>query len=493
MAIIAVALKSGTNQFHGSAFEFFRNQVLDSRNFFNTSSVRPAVKQNQFGVKFGGPLSLPKLYSGKDRTFFFVDYEGTRIRRATQSNALVPTALMRAGDFSGRPTINDPATIRPNPAQPSQTLRDPFPGNRIPSNRLSPQATYYLPFYPESNTGTGTFAFAPSRRNLTDKFGVRIDHRFSAADTLASSYSINETETYTPGQFEANGGVTLSVRKQRWSLSETHTIRPTMFNEFRLGYVRTRFESAPQGLGTNHTVLSGISGFVEQSSDFSGFPGLGITSFLGFNPNAFSPIKFRDNKHEIIDNVTWIKGTHSMKFGAHFRRYDTATTNAARSRGDFTFNGTYSGNSWSDFLLGIPFQGRRTFPRNLFGIKSLYNEHFFFQDDWKISPRLTLNLGLRHELNHQLRTVNNQNASADPVARRIVVASDSQGAINYNGQQVGRFLFPLFQDVIVPPARWVSMARSGGWTATTSPPGPVSPGVPRVARSFYGSATASFT
>ncbi|MBL8296368.1 MAG: TonB-dependent receptor, partial [Bryobacterales bacterium] len=370
-----------------------------------------------------------------------------------QSNALVPTALMRAGDFSGRPTINDPATIRPNPAQPSQTLRDPFPNNRIPSNRLSPQATYYLPFYPESNTATGTFAFAPSRRNLTDKFDVRIDHRFSAADTLASSYSINETETYSPGQFEANGGVTLSVRKQRWSLSETHTIRPTMFNEFRLGYVRTRFENAPQGLGTNHTVLSGISGFVEQSSDFPGFPGLGITGFLGFNPNAFSPIKFRDNKHEIIDNITWIKGTHSMKFGAHFRRYDTATTNAARSRGDFTFNGTYSGNSWSDFLLGIPFQGRRTFPRNLFGIKYLYNEHFFFQDDWKISPRLTLNLGLRYELNHQLRTVNNQNASADPVARRIVVASDSQGTINYNGQQVGRFLYPLFQDVIVPSSQ----------------------------------------
>lgn len=174
------------------------------------------------------------------------------------------------------------------------------------------------------------------------------------------------------------------MRKQRWSLSETHTIRPTLFNEFRLGYVRTRFENEPQEPGTNHTVLSGISGFVEQSSDFPGFPGLGITGSLGFNPNAFSPIRFRDNRHEIIDNVTWINGAHSMKFGAHFRRYDTATTNAARSRGDFTFNGTYSGNSWSDFLLGIPFQGRRTFPRNLFGIKYLYNEHFFFQDDWMI-------------------------------------------------------------------------------------------------------------
>src|SRR5262249_3588973 len=125
----------------------------------------------------------------------------------------------------------------------------------------------------------------------------------------------------------------------------------------------------------------------------------------------------------------------------------------ARSRGDFTFSGTYTGNAWADFLLGLPFQGRRTFPRNLFGIKYLHNEHFFVQEDWKISPRLTLNAGLRYELNHQLRVLNDQNASPDPVLRRIVVASDSQGKITVDGQQVGRFLLPLFQDVIVPSSQ----------------------------------------
>jgi hypothetical protein len=450
MAVIAVALKSGTNQLHGTAFEFFRNQVLDARNFFNRSSERPAVKQNQFGIALGGPVVLPKIYNGRDRTFFFADYEGTRIRRAAQSNTLVPTAAMRTGDFSGRPVINDPATTRPDPARPGAFVRDPFPGNRIPAERQARESRYYLQFYPEANTPGGTYAFAPGRRNEADKFDIRMDHHFSPSDTLSSSYSLNEGGNYAPGQFEANGGVTHSVRKQRWSLSEMHTVSPGMFNEFRLGYVRTRFYNEPQGLGTNHTLLSGISGFAEQSSDFPGFPGLGITGYLSFNPNAFSPIKFRDNKYEILDNVTWIRGTHALKFGAHFRRYDTATTNAARSRGDFTFNGTYTGNAWGDFLLGLPFQGRRTFPRNLFGIKYLYNEHFFVQDDWKVNPRLTLNLGLRYELNHQLRTVNDQNASTDPVLRQIVVASDSSGKINVEGQQVGRFLLPLFQDVIVP-------------------------------------------
>jgi hypothetical protein len=453
MAIIAVALKSGTNQLHGAAYEFFRNQVLDARNFFNLSSTRPPVKQNQFGLNLGGPVWLPGLYKGSDRTFFFGDYEGTRIRRASQFNTLVPSAAMRSGDFSGRPVINDPATTRLDASRPGGFVRDPFPGNRIPAERFSQEALYFLQFYPQPNTAGGTFAFAPGRLNDTDKFDVRIDHRFSNADALSSSYSLNETGTYAPGSFEANGGVTLSVRKQRWSLSETHSFTPATINEFRLGYVRTRFFNAPQGLGTNHTVQSGIGGFAEQSSDFPGFPGLGITGFLSFNPNAFSPIHFRDNKYEILDNVTWIRGAHGIKFGGHFRRYDTATTNAARSRGDFTFSGTYTTNAWSDFLLGLPFQGRRTFPRNLFGIKYLYNEHFFFQDDWKIHPRLTLNLGLRYELNHQLRTLNNQNASTDPVLRQIVVASDSGGRITVGGQQVGRFLLPLFQDVIIPSSQ----------------------------------------
>jgi hypothetical protein len=442
MAVISVALKSGTNQAHGSLFEFFRNQLLDARNFFNTSSVRPAVKQNQFGATIGAPVLLPKIYNGKNRTFFFADYEGLRIRRATQSNTLVPTHAMRSGDFSGRPVINDPFAGRA-----------PFPENRIPTERLAKEAAYYLQFYPEANTPAATYNFAPSRRNQTDKFDLRVDHRFSAADALASSYSLNQTGTYTPGQFDANGGVTLDVRKQRWSLAETHNIRPALINEFRLGYVRTRFFNFPQGLGTNHTVMSGIGGFAEQSSDFPGFPGLGISGYLGFNPNAFSPIKFRDNKYEILDNIVWVHGAHSLRIGAHLRRYDTATTNAARSRGDFTFNGTYTGNAWADFLLGLPFQGRRTFPRNLFGIKYLNNEHFFVQNDWKISPRLTLNAGLRYELNHQLHVLNNQNASTDPVLRRIVVASDSQGKITVEGQQVGRFLLPLFQDVIVPSSQ----------------------------------------
>ena len=441
-SIITASLKSGTNQVHGSAFEFLRNQVLDARNFFNTTGVRPPVKQNQFGVTLGGPVYIPHVYNGKDRTFLFGDYEGTRLRRAQTFLNPVPSAAMRRGDFSElRTPVLDPLT------------RAPFPGNIIPADRLSKESAYFLPFYPLANTAAGAFNFAPGRSNTTDKFDLRADHRFSDVDALSSSYSFNQGLTYNPGQFEANGGTTNSVRKQRWGLAETHSFNPSTINELRLNYVRTRFYNFPQGLGTNHTVLSGIGGFVEQSSDFPGFPGLGITGFLGFNPNAFSPIKFRDNKYEVDDNLMWVRGPHAFKAGVLVRRYSTSTTNAARSRGDFTFNGTFSGNSFADFLLGYPFQGRRTFPRNSFGISPMANEHFFVQDDWKLTPRITVNLGLRYELNHPPTVLHNQMASADPVLKRVVVASDSNGKITTSGQQVGQFLYPLFADVIVPSSK----------------------------------------
>ena len=443
-AIVNVSLRSGTNQLHGAAFEFLRNQVLDARNFFNTTGVRPAVKQNQFGFTLGGPVVIPRVYKGKDKTFFFGDYEGTRVRRAQTFNTLVPTAAQRRGDFSA---LSAPIYDT------SQGARTPFPGNVIPASLFSPQAAFFLPFYPLPNTAQNTFNFVPSLQNTVDKFDTRIDHRFSQADALMGSYSFNQVQIYTPGQFPANGGVTQGVRRQRAGVNETHTFGPATLNELRLLYVRTRESSAPQGLGTNYTVQSGIGGFTDQSGAFPGFPGLAINGYLGFNGNPFSPIEFRDNKYEISDNVTWIRGSHAFKAGGLARYYETATVNAARSRGAFIFNGTYSGNSFADFLLGLPYQGQRTFPRNEFGIAPMRNEHVFIQDDWKVTRNLTLNLGMRYEINHPPTVLHNQSASTDPVLRRIVVASDDNGHINYNGQQVGQFLYPLFAQYIVPSSK----------------------------------------
>src|SRR5579872_2151095 len=463
-SIINIVLKSGTNQVHGALFEFLRNQLLDARNFFNTTSVRPAVKRNQFGFTLGGPIVIPHLYNGTDKTFIFGDYEGTRARTAVTNNNLVPTAAEQHGDFSALSTpIYDPLA----------TTKTAFPGNIIPVNRLSPQATFFLPFYPLPNTAAGLFNYVPNSQNTVDKFDIRADHYFSQADSLTGTYSFNQVLNYTPGAFPANGGVLQSVRRQAAALGETHSFGPSTLNEIRMNYVRTRESNSPQGLGTNYTVQAGIGGFAEQSSAFPGFPGLSISGYLGFNGNAFAPINFRDNTWEISDSVTWIRGKHTFKAGGLFRLYTTATVNAAYSRGQFNFTGTYSGNSFADFLLGYPFQAERDFPRNEFGIAPMRNEHVFFQDDWKMTRTLTLNLGLRYEVNNPPTVLHNQMASTDPVLQRIVVASTSNGTINYNGQQIGQFLYPLFAQYIVPSSKvglgpslrytdWNNFAPRGG-------------------------------
>ena len=443
-AVINIVLKSGTNQVHGALFEFLRNQLLDARNFFNATSVRPALKRNQFGFTLGGPMVIPRIYRGKDKTFLFGDYEGTRARTAITNNNLVATPAQQTGDFS---RLTAPIY------DPFDSTRSPFPGNLIPVSRLSPQATFFLPFYPGPNTSNGFYNYVPSSRNTVDKFDIRADHYFSRSDSLTSTFSFNQVANYAPGAFPANGGVNQYVRRQAAAMSETHTFGPAMLNELRLNYVRTRESNSQQGLGTNYTVQSGIGGFDQQSASFPGFPGLSISGYLGFNGNAFVPIIFRDNTWEIGDSMTWLRGAHTIKAGGLFRYYDTATVNAAYSRGQFNFTGTYTGNAFADFLLGVPFQAERDFPRNEFGIAPMRNEHVFVQDDWKVTRNLTLNLGLRYEINNPPTVLHNQMASTDPVLQRIVVASTPNGTVNYNGQQIGQYLYPLFAQYIVSSSK----------------------------------------
>lgn len=231
------------------------------------------------------------------------------------NNNLVPTAAQQQGNFSSLSVAINAAPVSP---------KVPFPGNIIPASRLSPQAAFFLPFYPQANTASGLFNYVPSSRNTVDKFDTRVDHYFSRADSLTGTYSFNQVLNYAPGAFLANGAVTQAVRRQAAALSETHSFGPSTLNELRVNYVRTRESNSPQGLGTNYRVQSGIGGFTEQSGVFPGFPGLSISGYLGFNENAFVPIIFRDNTREISDSVTWLRGAHMFKAGGLFRYYDRA-------------------------------------------------------------------------------------------------------------------------------------------------------------------------
>ena len=431
-AVLNATIKSGTNNFHGTLFEFLRNDKLDARNFF--LARKAPYRQNQFGFAVGGPVMLPK-FSGKDKSFFFLNYEGTRIRQGRTFNALVPSAAFRKGDFSSLSTpIRDPLTGVN------------FPGNIIPANRINPATAYFLQFMPEQNTATGTFAYAAPFRNDQNQGNARYDHIFSSKDSLAVRYSINDLEAFNPGAYLEVGGSNQQQRAQNVVLTETHIFSPTVINELRLGYTRMFNANLNQGLGTNHTVLSGIGGFAETSQNFPGFPQLSITGYQGIAGNAFQPLVNPTNMYQIVDSVSWIKGTHTIKIGADLRNYRLTSTNSANSRGAFSFNGIYTGHAFADYLTGYPTSGSRSFPRNLFGLTE-NRYHFYVQDDWKVARNLTLNLGLRYELNFQPEAMFGQSANFNFATGRWAV-STYNGQINTISQQVAQYALPRYQNLV---------------------------------------------
>jgi hypothetical protein len=220
-AVLNATIKSGTNNFHGSVYEFLRNDTLDARNFF--LARKAPYRQNQFGFALGGPVILPK-FNGRDKSFFFINYEGTRVRQGRTFNSIVPSEAFRRGDFSSLSTqIRDPLT------------GEPFPGNIIPPNRLNPATTYFLQFMPAQNTATGTFAYAAPFSNDQNQGNARYDHVFSSKDSLAFRYSINHLEAFNPGAYLGNGGSNQRQRVQNLVGSETHIFTPAVINELRLG------------------------------------------------------------------------------------------------------------------------------------------------------------------------------------------------------------------------------------------------------------------
>lgn len=431
-AVINATIKAGTNRFRGVLWEFLRNDALDARNFFDNG--KSPYRQNQFGGTLGGPII-------RNKTFFFVNYEGTRIARGLTSNTPVPSAAQRSGDFSGLGRqLRDPRTGAP------------LAGNQIPSGLIDPSTAYFLQFVPLPNTGTGNFVYGAPFNSNTHQGNIRVDHRFSDNDTLFGRYSINNNNAFNPGSFPQTGGRSVDLRTQNAALDEVHIFKPTLINDLKLGYGRLYSTNSPQGLGTNYTVQSGINGFQETSINFPGFPNLSVSGYETLvSGSPFSPLTNPSNMYEIVDSLTWVKGAHTIKFGADLRRYGFTSTNSAFSRGSFNFAGTYSGNGFADYLLGYPTSGTRDFPRNLFGEEQL-NHAFYVQDNYKVTRRLTLNLGLRFEYNPAFQELQDQAANFDQQTGKIIVAL-YKGSINLTTQQVAKFGYPQYADDIITPSQ----------------------------------------
>jgi hypothetical protein len=389
--------KSGTNEFHGVLFEFLRNDKLDSRNFF--ALQRDVLKRNQFGGGIGGPLSIPKLYNGRDRTFFFVNYEGMRQRAGQVFNSLVPSVAQKAGDFSaaGLNTIYD------------QTTGLPFPGNKIPTSRISPQAQFFAKYIPDPNSANRAI-FAPSQSLDQDQFTVRVDQTITSKHKAFVRWSFINYQESDPNAFPGLGYASLNTRGQNVVGALISNLTPSVVHEARFSYLPNAVDLQAFLQGTDFYAKAGVPGFEDtghRPGVAGSFPDFAWSGYASLSGSTFDQRpKTQDLKvTEFNDSLTWVKGRHILKFGLQYRHWVPLFTDSGVYEGQWTFNGsmtqnpakpTGTGDGFADFILGIPYSVGRNFAADTFGGSTNY-WHFYAHDDFKVNSRLTLNIGLRYE------------------------------------------------------------------------------------------------
>jgi hypothetical protein len=415
-AVTIVQSKSGTNRFHGSAYEFLRNDKLDANAFFNNRSgvPKPAFRRNEFGSTFGGPIR-------QDRTFFFGDYQGIRIRQPRTIVSTIPTLAQRnwvaTGDFSDAGfTVFDPENMVGG-------QRVAFPGNRIPANRLDPAAVKMIALLPAPSSGAATrnFIFNPTIQQRTDQFDVRLDQNLGSSDRVFFKYSYDDTNLIQPGSLPSpsNAGVPISpflsadgtnsaitVPLKNWSatLNYTRVVSASAVNEARLGVVRWNQYILPLGSPYNTADAIGIKG-VNVNDKSGGLPSMSITGFQGLGDNSTYPENSQTASIQYEDTLSLTRGSHSLKFGGMYVRHRFNGFSAFPTRGDFTFNGQFtrqvgastSATALSDFALGVANGITRNILVGTFGMRS-WNVSAFADDTWRVTNRLTWNFGLRYEL-----------------------------------------------------------------------------------------------
>ena len=412
--VISVAIKSGTNQFHGSAFEFLRNDKLDAANFFvNKNRLRKQpLRFNQFGGTIGGPI-------WKDRTFFFFSYQGTRIRTSDTAVVTVPTADMKRGIF-GATNIYDPANVVAG-------ARVQFANNTIPSTRLDPTGLKLAALYPDPNQAGAVNNYATNQRQTddADQIDVRGDHSFNSANRIFARYSNSDRGRIRSPIFAApgNGGAfatqPLNQIPQAWSVAGGYTrvVSANAVNELRINY--TDNESEQLALAEKSLYAEfGIKG-VPDFPGLTGLPTINVTNFTGLGDRTFAPNPKRSRMFQISDGLSLTKGAHGLKLGGEYWRLHGFAGTSNTARGSLTFNGQFTsrvpgtgaGSAIADLLLGLTSTASLT----TFQIVNMRSHQgaVYFNDNWKVSPRLTLNLGVRYELLTRFRERDNRHGSFD--------------------------------------------------------------------------------
>jgi hypothetical protein len=457
--VVNLQIKSGTNQYRGSAYEFLRNDAFDANNFFNNRAHRdkPDFKQNQFGGTLGGAIF-------KDRTFFFGDYQGHREELGQTFLSTVPSLKMRAGDFSELTrVIYDPTT------------NTPFPGNVIPDDRIDDVARNILDqLYPTPNTeGTrqasngqtiNNYLINPIKERQDNQFDVKVDHNLTQNNRFFGRYSYEKTHRVQPASLpHGDAGTTFgagegNIKAQGFAFNDTHTLSSSWLNEFRFGWTQIKFNMLPIDYQQNLSAAVGIPG-VNFSDATSGTTQLQFQNIRNLGANGNQPLITNQNDYQLFDNVTWIKGKHTLRGGGSLTLRSREVLNADTIVGQIFFNNNMTSNcaglgagckvdsntgfDVASLLLGYSSQKVRA----LSGLTSAgdvttYMERrpeysIYVQDDWRATRNLTINLGLRYDVYPPWREDDNRQSNFDESTGQFVVASDDA---TIQGTHVGRYL-----------------------------------------------------
>jgi hypothetical protein len=397
---INVVTKSGSNALHGSVSHFFQDDALDARGYFeNRSLPKNPRRRNQFAVQMDGPIVLPRLYDGHNRTFFMGAYEGVRSDAFSTPFNSVPTALMRQGNFSELSTaIKNPFTGQN------------YPGNIIPQSQLSPVALKLLDYYPAPNrTGTtpgvNNLQSQSATRDENDQLLARVDQNVGNKVRLSVRYNWYDTYNSVIGAIPVQGITQPRVNKNTL-VSYTHTLRPNLHNDFRVGYHRIDFDTLNHFSVNNVPTagsdlgIPGFDGDVKYTNP--GLPSVNISNFSGLGAGGTNWFQF-DTTFQMSNVMAYTRGPHNIRAGFDLRRMATGRRAANDPRGRFDFTGAMTGYSVADFMLGLP-RTVITPADQIQGHVGGWRNGFFVNDVWQPARNLTLSLGLRYELNTPVQT-----------------------------------------------------------------------------------------
>ncbi len=440
--VIILNTKSGTNKFHGSALEYLRNDLMDAPGFFapvvNGAKIKPKLRYNLFGGTIGGPIR-------KNKTFFFFNYEGSRRQTGFTSTLTVPTALQRTGDFSKTTSaagtliaIFDPATTTSNGAA---FVRQPFPGNVIPTARLDAVAQKVLGYYPQANrppdnaTGLNNFRANGSNTLFHNFYSAKVDHNFGSKDRITGRYMYNQDDTNVISVFPDPGAETqaFNVANQKSVLGDwIHTINPSTVNEFRVNIARRVAHALTSGVGGGYPAKLGLKGVSNNA-----FPNFATAGFSALGSTNQERQQLPIDQQQFVENIATVKGRHSLKSGFELRRSRNFEVNLQTASGSFTFatqptgqpGSAATGNGLASLVLGFPstFTAQQTDELDRYS----YYMAAFFQDDWTVSRSLTLNLGLRWEIDTPITDKANRMNGFDQKA--INPVSGTPGVIKFMG------------------------------------------------------------